>query len=78
MILAERLPVESYLDVGNFHRDHETIRMFPDFTARFAPETGQAWETRAVAPLVTTGEALAAARRMVLDNAPRRRGLSAG
>jgi hypothetical protein len=63
MILAEGLTVESYLDSGdraNFS-GYETIRLFPDFVARL-------WETQGVAPLVMTGEALEAARRMVASS----------
>jgi T5SS/PEP-CTERM-associated repeat protein len=75
VILAERLPVESYLDLGdraNFDRGYETIRLFPDFAARLAPDAAMMWETRAVAPLVTTGEGLSAARQTVSRSAPRR------
>ncbi len=76
IILAEGLTVESYLDPGDradFARDGEAIRLFPDFGARFAPETAMLWETRGAAPLVTMGEGLAAARRAVLKNAMGRR-----
>ena len=72
MILAEGLPVESYLDTGdraNFANAGETIRLFPDFAARFAPGTAQLWETRGAAPLVVTGEALQVARRLIDENA---------
>jgi hypothetical protein len=68
VILAEGLPVESYLDTGDrgdFHQDSETIRLFADFSGRLAPETALLWETRGAARLVTTGEQLAAARRTV-------------
>lgn len=73
VILAEGLPVESYLDLGdraNFIGG-ETIALFPSFSPRFAPETALAWETRGAAPLVVTGETLAAARRMILESASR-------
>jgi len=76
VILAEGLPVESYLDAGdrtNFHQDGATIRLFPDFAARLAPETASLWETRSAAPLVMTGTALEAARRLVVDRPRRRR-----
>jgi len=68
VILAEGLPAESYLDLGdraNFEGG-ETIRLFPDFAARLAPDTAMAWETRGAAPLVMAGEQLEAARRAVI------------
>jgi T5SS/PEP-CTERM-associated repeat protein len=73
VILAEGLAVESYLDVGdraNFH-ENETLRLFPHFAARLAPETATGWETRGAAPLVTTGDALAAARATIVSDLPR-------
>jgi hypothetical protein len=72
VILAEGLTVESYLDTGdraNFQRDAETIRLFPDFAARFAPETARLWETQGAARLVLGGAELAAAR-LVLASRP--------
>jgi hypothetical protein len=66
VIFAEGLAVESYLDTGdraNF--DGPGLLLFADFASRVAPAVATVWETRGVAPLVTTGEALAAARRMV-------------
>ena len=47
VILAEGLPVESYLDTGDradFHGDGETIRLFPDFSARLAPR--RSWSSQ--------------------------------
>ena len=70
IILAEALPVESYLDTGdraNF-AGGETIRLFPDFAHRVAAAT---WETRGAAPLVLSGPGLTAARRAVTGRAPR-------
>ncbi len=56
VILAEGLPVESYLDSGDrMDFDGATTRLFPAFGAA-------RWETRGCAPLVLTGEALRAAR----------------
>ena len=60
VILAEGLTVESYLELGdranfNQHGHGETIRLFPDFAARLAPDTALAWETRGAAPLVVSG-----------------------
>ena len=69
VILAEGLPVESYLDLGD-RADFETaagvIRLHPDFWTR--PDTAMLWETKGVAPLVTAGAALAAARAAPLLN----------
>jgi autotransporter passenger strand-loop-strand repeat protein len=75
VILAEGLPAESYLESGdrsNFHQDGGSIRLVPDFAARLTPDAALAWETRGAAPLVMTGEALAAARKLVEDSAPAR------
>jgi T5SS/PEP-CTERM-associated repeat protein len=72
VILAEGLPVESYLDIGdraNFHRDGEAIRLQPDFAARLAPDLAAVWESFGAAPLVMTGVALAAARAAVAGTA---------
>jgi hypothetical protein len=67
VILADGLTVESYLDLGDRvdFDGRATIRLFPDFSARLAPDAAMAWETRGVARLVTTGEALERARRLV-------------
>jgi T5SS/PEP-CTERM-associated repeat protein len=67
VILAEGLPVESYLDTGdraNF-AGPETIRLYPDFGARLAPNATMPWETKAAAPLVLAGKQLVAARAAV-------------
>ena len=72
VILAEGLPVESYLDAGdraNFANAGETIRLFPEFAARLTPATSALWETRGVAPLVVTGPRLAAVRTAIAANA---------
>jgi hypothetical protein len=65
IILAESLPVESYLDLGdraNFAG--ETVaRLVPDFTGRLTPDTALIWESRGAAPLVVTGPRLEAARK---------------
>ncbi len=71
VILAEGLPVESYLDIGdraNFGGD--VTRLFPDFMARFRPDAAWAWETKGAAKFVTGGAELAAAKRVVRKNAP--------
>ena len=67
VILAEGLPVESYLDIGdraNF-AGQDVIRLFPDFAARLTPNVARVWETMGAAPLVMTGEALRRVRRML-------------
>lgn len=74
VILAEDLPVESYLDIGdrtNFD-DVTAIRLFPDFVPCFTPDTALVWETRGAAPLVMAGEKLAAMRAVVAANVSRR------
>jgi hypothetical protein len=56
--LAERPPVESYLDPGDrldFQPDGKAAALFPDFAARLAPDAALAWETRGAALLVMTG-----------------------
>jgi autotransporter passenger strand-loop-strand repeat protein len=71
VILAEGLPVESYLDIGdraNF-TGNGTIRLFPDFAARLAPDVALAWETKGAAPLVMSGVGLAAAWQVVMRHA---------
>jgi T5SS/PEP-CTERM-associated repeat protein len=72
VILAEGLAVESYLDTGdraNFAAG-ESIRLFPDFSARLAPHLAMTWETRGAAPLAMIGPALEAARRRMAGSAP--------
>ena len=57
VILAERLPVESYLNTGgrlDFQPDGEKA-LFPDFAAQLAPDAALAWETRGAAALVMRG-----------------------
>ena len=68
VILAEGMPVESYLDTGdraNFRQDGATVRLFPDFAARLSPDAAMAWEMRGAAPLVLTGPRLTAAQTAV-------------
>ena len=60
-MLAEGLPVESYLDAGdgrNFANGEGPVALHPDF----APE---AWEAAGCAPLAVTGPIVAAVRRRV-------------
>lgn len=61
VILAEGLPVESYLDTGdrdNFANAGPVLRLFPVFGA----DPNLIRDARACAPLVVTGPAVAAAR----------------
>ncbi|HEY2616296.1 MAG TPA: Hint domain-containing protein, partial [Acetobacteraceae bacterium] len=61
LVLAEGLPAESYLNVGNrsdFWRQGQLMTLFPDFFSRI-------WEAEGCAPLVITGPAFEAARRWV-------------
>ena len=58
VLLAEGLPVESYLDIGdraNFSDAEGATRLFPDFAAR-------TWEAFGCAPLVASGARLASIR----------------
>lgn len=73
VILAEGLPVESFLDVdgrANFEQDGQAVRLFADFSGRLTPNAALIWETRGAAPLVTSGPRLESARRMAMEAAP--------
>jgi hypothetical protein len=68
VVLAEGLPVESYLDTGdraNFANCGAAVRLHPDFATR-------SWEAFGCAPLVVTGPQLAAVRRRLNRRATRR------
>ncbi len=76
VILAEDLPVESYLDAGdrtNFENAGGVVRLHPDFGARLGANMGAVWESRGAAPLVRSGRALAEARAMVAGHGVARR-----
>jgi T5SS/PEP-CTERM-associated repeat protein/autotransporter passenger strand-loop-strand repeat protein len=75
VILAEGLPVESYLDTGDRadFTDYGAARLFPDFETRRTPDSALLWETRGCAKLVQTGAELMVARGTVTDYAPSRR-----
>jgi T5SS/PEP-CTERM-associated repeat protein len=65
VVLAEGLPVESYLDTGqrsDFGDGGINVRLHPEFNVR-------AWEALGCAPLVVTGPALDSARRLVNSRA---------
>ncbi len=75
VILAEALPVESYLDTGEWDTGdrasfagNPAIRLFPDFARRAAPAI---WETRGAARLVLSGPELAAARQAISVGRPK-------
>ncbi len=69
VILAEQLPVESYLDTGNramFANAGLALMLHPDFSVRVGLKS---WERDACAPLVTEGPILVTVRRRLLDRA---------
>jgi hypothetical protein len=64
VLLAEGLPVESYLDTGDrrdFGDADGTVRLFPEFTMRLS-EPSLVWDGRGFARLVVTGPELDATR----------------
>ncbi|HVC60737.1 MAG TPA: choice-of-anchor E domain-containing protein [Acetobacteraceae bacterium] len=61
VVLAEGLPVESYLDTGNrdnFANNRGAVALYPDFASLV-------WEAEGYAPLVVTGPEIAAVRRKI-------------
>ncbi len=67
VLLAEGLPVESYLDIKdgwNYPERAGAVRLYPDYTARI-------WEAFGCARLVVTGVELQAARALVAGFAGR-------
>jgi hypothetical protein len=61
ILLAEGLPVESYLDIGDrsdFLNSDGPVTLYPDFASRI-------WEAAGYAPLLVTGAKLDAIRRSV-------------
>jgi hypothetical protein len=67
VLLAEGLPCESYLDMGDRHRfgnGGDVIALHPDFSS-VTRDVAAMWEARGCAPLVVTGPRLDAARRRV-------------
>ncbi len=67
LLLAESLPVESYMDTGdrsNFANDGHVARLFPDFSA-LSLDAAAMWEAHGCAPLVVCGPELAAVRTFV-------------
>jgi hypothetical protein len=65
VLLAEGLPVESYLDTGNraaFANGGGATMLHPDFARRI-------WQARGAAPLVVAGEVLQGLRRRLLARA---------
>jgi collagen type I/II/III/V/XI/XXIV/XXVII alpha len=71
VVLAEGLPAESYLDIGdrsNFGNGGRWVQLFPDFSTR-RPDTSLIWEAQGCAELVVCGPHVAAARRKVAARA---------
>ena len=65
VLLAEGLPCESYLDMGDRHKfwnGGDVIALHPDFSS-VTRDVAMLWEARGYAPLVVTGPRLDAARR---------------
>ena len=66
VLLAEGLPVESYLDIGqSLFGDAGAVQLYPDLAAR-------AWEAEGCAPLVVAGPRLAAIRHRLAARASAR------
>ena len=71
VLLAQGLPVESYLDTGdrgNFANGGATARLWPDFRAP-ARDASAVWDAKGCARLVIAGPELEAARSLVNDRA---------
>ena len=65
VLIAEGLPVESYLDAGDrahFDNGRGSVTQYSDFASRL-------WEAKACAPLIVGGPRLALARALVAHNA---------
>jgi hypothetical protein len=72
VILAEGLPVESYLEIGDHVNvgDHGVIRLRPDIVSRLSPDAALIWQTASCAELVLQGHKRASIRRWVNGHAP--------
>ena len=70
VILAEDLPVESYLDAANRANfaDQVVVRLFPDFAPEPAARAWLEWEANGAAPLVMAGPMLSDARAVLAAN----------
>jgi len=71
VLLAEGLPVESYLDTGdraNFANGEGPMRLFPDF-ATPSLDTASVWEAKGCAPLIIVGPQVDAARLLLAGRA---------
>jgi hypothetical protein len=73
VVMSEGLPTESYLDTGgrrSFANGGAVTSLHPDFAApAFRDGSYLIWEASACAPLAITGDAVAAARKLVADSA---------
>ena len=70
VILAEDLPVESYLDAANRSNfaDQDSVRLFPDFAREPVGRVLLEWEAHGAAPLVMAGPMLRDARAVLAAN----------
>ena len=75
IILADGLPVESYLDTGSrsaFANGGATIQLHPSFTSTDS-QTSLRWEADGCAPLVVSGPQAERARRVLRRRSPSQR-----
>ena len=73
VVLAEGLPVESYLDTDgrtNFANGGGVVRLFPDF-ASLSDDTALLWEATGFAPRHVVGPEVEAARSLLMQRAKR-------
>jgi hypothetical protein len=69
VVLSEGLPTESYLDIGDrdkFANGGIEVSLHPDFSSpRYPDLSSLIWEAEGCAPLVVTGPAVVAARKLL-------------
>jgi hypothetical protein len=74
VVLSEGLPTESYLDTGDrekFSQAGVRIALYPDFASPMYPALSSLiWEAKGCAPLIITGPAVLAARKLIATNLP--------
>jgi hypothetical protein len=77
VVLSEGLPTESYLDTGDrekFSGAGVRISLYPDFSSPLYPDLSSLiWEAKGCAPLVVTGPAILAARKLLELNVTNRK-----
>jgi hypothetical protein len=74
ILLAENLPVESYLDTGDrdaFANGGDAIQLHPEFNLARYKRNDLTWEALGCAPLVVTGPKLDKIRRSLARRAKR-------